>query len=169
MSDSSATSTLIRKNKWTRQEDQQLRAAVVICGSGSWNRVATFVPTRTGKQCRERWIGQLTPAISKDDWLPEEDAVLLRAHAVSGNAWTSIAVQLPGRSPLSVKNRWHWLKRRGSVRDVRPREMPERSDVLENPKPCHTLLKPLWMDDGWFEQGFQKFRVQMLTGNTGSA
>jgi hypothetical protein len=171
MSDREVTRTLLRKSKWTPQEDEQLRASVATCGTESWNRVAASIPTRTGKQCRERWIGQIAPTITKDGWLPEEDAVLIRAHSISGNRWTSITAQLPGRSPLSVKNRWHWLKRHGTVRDShsrRPRRAPDRRDVLESVKhcACRAVFEPLWMDDGWFRQGFQEFRAQMLTGNT---
>jgi hypothetical protein len=162
MSETSTTGGLSHKNKWTADEDDQLRAAVALCGAESWNRVATFVPTRTGKQCRERWISQVAPAISKEGWLPEEDAVLIRAHSILGNRWTSITAQLPGRSPLSVKNRWHWLKRRGNVRDGRPRRMARCWDFMETAKPCRAVFEPLWMDEGWFGQGFQKFQAQML-------
>jgi myb proto-oncogene protein len=157
--------SLLCKSKWTPQEDQQLRSAVAVCGTESWIRVANVVATRTGKQCRERWTEQIAPIISKDEWLPEEDAVLMRAHDISGNRWTSITTQLPGRSPLNVKNRWHWLKRHGNVKGGRSRGIPEQSDLMDTAKPCREAFEPLGMDEGWFGEGFQEFRATMLTGD----
>jgi hypothetical protein len=70
-----------------------------------------------GKQCRERWIGQLAPCVSKENWSADEDAVLIREHLAVGNKWTAIAAQLPGRSALQVKNRRNWLTRRNERAD----------------------------------------------------
>ena len=102
-----------RKQKWTHAEDSALIAAVQKLGTKSWKEIADFVPGRNGKQCRERWTGQLCPSISKDIWTPEEDSQLIRAQQMNGNKWASIAKTLPGRSSIAVKNRWGWLHRHG--------------------------------------------------------
>jgi len=39
----------------------------------AWNRLATKMDTRSGKQCRERWTNHLDPDIKKGPWSEEED------------------------------------------------------------------------------------------------
>jgi hypothetical protein len=154
----------MRKTKWSLEEDEQLRLAVRSVGITSWSRVSKLIPFRTGKQCRERWVSQLAPGVSKNRWLPEEDAVVLRSHAAMGNYWTAIARNLSGRSPISVKNRWNWLQRHGSAS-----EAPENAlDVVENPppKPCQVVFEPLVFESGLFGPGFQEFQAKMLVRQT---
>jgi hypothetical protein len=150
-----------KKAKWTPEEDEQLRMAIRICGTDSWNRVADRVQTRTGKQCRERWIAQLAPTVSKEGWLPEEDVLLMQAHAQAGNRWTTIALSLPGRSSLSIKNRWHWLMRHHAI--VTPSRM-DLPDVVERSKPCRAVFDPLPIDDRPFGAAFQEFKTRMFLG-----
>jgi hypothetical protein len=163
----------LKKSKWTPVEDGQLRKAVYLFGIDSWSKISTLVPSRTGKQCRERWIGQLAPSVSKDVWSRDEDAILVRMHKVTGNRWTTIACELPGRSSLSVKNRWNWLVRHNgiapdAIRGASPVSLQIKSgsppDILEDPKPCQTILAPLMIDDSLFGAAFQEFQAKMLTG-----
>jgi hypothetical protein len=154
-----------KKSKWTQQEDDQLQAAVQAFGTNSWNTVASHVPSRTGKQCRERWIGQLSPLVSKDVWMPEEDAILLQHHAQIGNHWTSIALQLPGRTALQVKNRWNWLVRHRPPRPFsRMGPRPGSMAVVMERKPSQIILEPIAFDDGLFGTAFQQFQARMLMG-----
>jgi hypothetical protein len=100
-----------KKAKWSTEEDELLRQFVEIHGLGNWSVIAQNIPGRNGKQCRERWMNQLCPALNKDNWSPQEDAILLQQQRIFGNVWSQIAQFLPGRSPNSVKNRWSWLSR----------------------------------------------------------
>jgi hypothetical protein len=152
------------KCKWSPLEDEQLTKAIQEFGSSSWNIVGRCVPTRTGKQCRERWLGQLCPDVSKDTWLREEDAILLQAHATAGNRWAIIAAQLPGRSGLSVKNRWNWLMRHsGSVDYPSPVQSPVQApDVIEGSKPSTRALEPIGFEAGLFGARFQEFQAKMF-------
>lgn len=100
-----------KKSKWTPEEDQFLMESVNKHGMGNWSLVCQTVPGRSGKQCRERWINQLCPALNKDNWTPQEDAILIQQQRIHGNFWTKIAQFLPGRSANNVKNRWGWLSR----------------------------------------------------------
>jgi hypothetical protein len=153
-----------RKAKWTPEEDDQLRKAVLICGTDSWNRVANHLPNRTGKQCRERWIGQLAPTVSKEVWLPDEDALLLQSHARTGNRWTAIAGSLPGRSALSVKNRWHWLMRHNATGQIPMDRAIAPADVVEQSNPCHVFFEPVAIDERAFGPAFQQFKIRMFLG-----
>ncbi len=63
----------------------------------TWDEIATFVPGRTGKQCRERYVHHLAPGLRTVEWTAEEEGVLLAAQTELGNKWASIALRLPGR------------------------------------------------------------------------
>jgi hypothetical protein len=100
-----------KRVKWSMHEDELLTQAVAAYGLGNWSTVASTIPHRNAKQCRERWLNQLCPGLNKDEWTPHEDAVLLQQQRVFGNSWAQITRFLPGRAPNAAKNRWFWLSR----------------------------------------------------------
>ena len=95
------------RGSWTQQEDEQLIQAVNQFGPKKWIEIAKFVPTRTSKQCRERWHHRLDPEIKHEPFEPWEDQIILDKQREIGNRWSLIAHQLPGRSASAVKNRWY--------------------------------------------------------------
>ena len=66
---------------------------------------------RNSKQCRERWHNHLDPSVKKGDWTPKEDAIIVAKQGEFGNQWAAITRFLPGRTDMSVKNRWHTFVR----------------------------------------------------------
>jgi hypothetical protein len=54
----------------------------------------------------------MDPELSRRDWSPEEDMMLVAKQGELGNQWAQIKQFLPGRSILAVKNRFLWLARR---------------------------------------------------------
>lgn len=98
---------IITRGAWTQQEDEQLSTAVNQLGAKKWTDIAKFVPTRTSKQCRERWYNRLAPDIKHEPFDAWEDQIILQKQKEIGNRWSVIARQLPGRSPNAIKNRWY--------------------------------------------------------------
>ena len=98
---------MVTRGSWTQVEDDLLMGAVQQFGPKKWTEVAKMVPTRTSKQCRERWFNRLSPELKHDPFEPWEDEIILQRQKEIGNRWSLIARQLPGRSPNAIKNRWY--------------------------------------------------------------
>jgi hypothetical protein len=94
--------------RWKPEEDTKLIEAVEKHGK-DWVAVATLVPGRTDKQCRERWICTLDPATAgktAGQWKPEEDAKLTKAVKKHGKNWVAIATLVPSRTDRQCRSRW---------------------------------------------------------------
>jgi len=97
-----------RKGPWLASEDERLLQLVEKYGAHDWSFIAEHIHGRVGKQCRERYFNHLAPDVRKEAWTDHEDEAIVHAHHVVGNKWTHIAKILGnGRSPNSIKNRWH--------------------------------------------------------------
>ena len=162
------------KTKWTPEEDKKLTEAVEEYGTNNWTLIASKVIGRTGKQCRERWTGQVCPTISKVSWTQEEDILLFQYQRVFGNKWAKIAQFLPNRSPISVKNRWNWYQRHQNSQIIQqslvtPFAMPVSlsSPITESPPPTVEKMKfePISsIENNIFGQGFEDFKTRMFGG-----
>jgi hypothetical protein len=95
------------KGPWTKEEDDKVVNLVRIHGVKKWSIIASQLPGRIGKQCRERWTNHLDPSLKKGNWEPQEDELIISVQKEVGNKWAYIARLLPGRSDNAVKNRFY--------------------------------------------------------------
>ncbi|GLJ45383.1 hypothetical protein SUGI_0955340 [Cryptomeria japonica] len=141
------------KGQWTPAEDSLLLHMVEKYGQQQWARIATNLPGRRGKQCRERWQNHLRPDIKREEWSLEEECLLVKLHKQFGNKWAQIARRLPGRPENAIKNHWNATLRSKNRR--KPRKVGESPSVLhdyiQRIHPLHhptTLSPPTTSQDG---------------------
>jgi myb proto-oncogene protein len=84
-----------------------LKDAVQAYGGNDWDQIAVLVPSRTEKQCNQRWHNTWT--YSK--WTEGEDLKLKNAvQAHGGKNWIEIAALVLGRTKVQCFNRWHYCQ-----------------------------------------------------------
>ncbi|KAJ1677728.1 hypothetical protein EV182_005560, partial [Spiromyces aspiralis] len=95
------------RSKWTPEEDQILKEAVMTYGEGDWQSVASCLDGRTGQQVLHRWCKSINPAIRSGRWDRNEDAALLAAVRLYGvGQWNKIAQHVPGRTDVKCRERY---------------------------------------------------------------
>lgn len=114
----------LKKGHWDKDEDSLL-ISLIREGKRNWGNVATGIPGRTSKQCRERWFNQLDPNIKRGQFSAEEDRIVLQAQKEHGNRWSRISILLPGRTEDMVKTRFRSLSRQMKV-DKPAKQAPAR-------------------------------------------
>lgn len=137
------------KGHWSPPEDELLRR-LVATEQKNWGDVASKIPGRTSKQCRERWHNHLDPQIVRGAYTPEEDRLILEAQARLGNRWSVIAAMLPGRTEDAVKIRWKshcrvWRARK-YMRKISNSDVDNMSEPAQTPR---TPLVPSTGDYKW--------------------
>ena len=96
-----------KRRSFSIQEDCYLAQAVQKYGEKNWDKVATMVPTRNARQCKERWMSYLSPSLINGPWTKEEDDLLYKLCVTYGKHWTCLTKFFRGRSDNNLKNRWY--------------------------------------------------------------
>lgn len=74
--------------------------------------------SRTGKQCRERYMNHLDPSIKKSAWTRDEDNLIRTMHEKLGSQWSQYVPFLPGRADNAIKNRYHVISKHALACDT---------------------------------------------------
>ena len=108
----------IVKGPWTKEEDQKIIELVNKTGK-NWALISKMMPTRNGKQIRDRFLNYLDPGINKIKFTDEEDKKIIDCYIKYGSKWSIIAKYFPGRTGDMIKNRFYsCLKRKIHIYEV---------------------------------------------------
>ena len=97
----------ITKNHFTLDEDKRLKNLVAKYSDNDWKLIATYMPGRSARQCRERYIGYLSPSLVFKPWSEDEDNLLIQKLTEIGPKWSKMVPFFEGRSDCNIKNRWY--------------------------------------------------------------
>ena len=134
------------KVPWTAEDDKHLLEGVKEHGH-CWIKVATFVPRKNDRQCRERYHNHANPELKKSEWTEEELKELFEATVeyASGHdgeiVWEVIANKLQ-RSTNQCRKRWarqfqgyYVSVLRGLIKEIAEEMMPEMlKEVKKGPQ-----------------------------------
>jgi hypothetical protein len=96
----------LTKGAWTVEEDKNVLDLIKKFGK-NWSLLAKYMPSRSGKQIRDRFLNTLDPNINKDKFTPEEDKRLIQLYSKFGTSWSKLSNYFPGRTGDMIKNRFY--------------------------------------------------------------
>ena len=94
--------------KFSEQEDYILRNVVNSFGAKNWRFIASMIPNKTARQCRDRYMNYLAPGFVHSDWTKEEDQLLAARYKEIGPHWAKIQRFFPNRTSNAIKNRFNY-------------------------------------------------------------
>ncbi|OMJ86161.1 hypothetical protein SteCoe_12361 [Stentor coeruleus] len=138
---------------WTKNEDNLLKDLVSTFGLKKWKLVNKIMGkhckswNRSPKQCRDRWINNLDPDITKNTWTDQEELLLFEKHRAYGNKWSTISRYLGGRSGNSIKNHFYSIIRKNIRKYNKKRIYGDKitediPELLKKPKFYNLLVRP---------------------------
>lgn len=100
------------KNRFTEKEDNIIIEYVHKFGAHSWGRIIPYLPGRTPRQVRERYLNYLSPEVNHNEWTEEEDSLIMTLVSKIGKKWALISQSFHHRTDIAIKNRYFVLKRK---------------------------------------------------------
>jgi len=109
---STTNSNSQKRKKFSKEEDDILKRAVLEHGNVDWNLIASLLPDRSPRQCRERYKNYLAPSVLNGPWTKEEEALLEQKFSEIGAKWSRLVQYFPSRTDINIKNHWAALQNR---------------------------------------------------------
>ena len=98
--------------KFSSKEDLMLKSIVNTFGAKNWKLIASMMPNKTSRQCRDRYMNYLAPGYIYSEWMEEEDLLLESKYKEFGSQWSKIQKFFPYRTANSIKNRFNYTVNR---------------------------------------------------------
>jgi hypothetical protein len=100
------------RNMWTLDEDNAIKVAISKYRMGNYipfSTVATQIPGRNAKQIAQRWRCQLDPAISRGNFTPKEDILLIVCRLLKKMSYRHISERYMARTENQLRGRYFFL------------------------------------------------------------
>lgn len=94
--------------KFSQEEDEMIKRSVTLFGAKNWRLIASMIPGRTPRQCRDRYANYLAPGFIHTEWSAEEDNLLAEKFKIYGPKWTQMMQFFPYRTANDIKNRFNY-------------------------------------------------------------
>ena len=125
-----------KRSHFSQEEDDTLKNLVHKYGENEWGVIASEMPNRSIRQCRERWQNHLKESVHKGKWSPEEDHLLKVKYQQHGPKWKLMEQFFPGRTSINIRNRFSCLRRFN--------ELYSNNNVMYNPYQTHFNQVPIF-------------------------
>lgn len=129
-----------KRKYFSKEEDHLLQNAVIKYNYKDWNKIASFVPGKTSKQCRDRWTNYLHPSLKFEPWTSEEIFNLISLVKMYGTHWSKMKKSFPNRSSNSLKNQWHSLIKSHGIQNA-----SNFNECCLNKKQSQSIIKDNFM------------------------
>jgi hypothetical protein len=96
---------LIKKGKWTKEEDQKLLDLMDIFGK-NWTLISRLFTSRNPKQVKNRFENTLNPSLIKKKFSKEDDELIKKLYDLFGNKWSMYLNYFPYCSIKRIKTRF---------------------------------------------------------------
>ncbi|MDR3548887.1 MAG: Myb-like DNA-binding domain-containing protein, partial [Candidatus Pacebacteria bacterium] len=172
-------STRCKRCTWSEEEDQLLLSMANKSAVIDWADVAKAMsdiqprrgPTKTAKQCRERWHNRVNPIIKQNPWTPEEESNFFELHQQHGAKWSEIAVELSGRTDNTIKNFFYCRLRKVARRinkGIISDDMKTSAKEVEHTVYLITYLRSYYVaeHDGTAHPSADKYIAEMIRSST---
>lgn len=84
-------------------------------GKSNWGEIASMVPNRTTRQCRERYLHYLDPSLNNKPWTYQEDKILIEKFHEYGPKWKVLSTFFTNRTDVNIKNHYATILRRWKI------------------------------------------------------
>ena len=98
------------RERFTEFEDAKLKEMISSYGF-NWELILSNFPHKTKRQLNDRWFYYLNPELKAAPFTSQEDELLETQLNEIGPRWRIIATFFPGRTDISLKNRWKMIQR----------------------------------------------------------
>jgi hypothetical protein len=121
-----------KKKAYSQEEERLIIELVDKYGEKDWSTIAKFIQGRNRKQLRDHYINFIKNKPNKNDFTSEEDKQILQMVGEYGHRWQKIADNMPGRTPIMIKNRYNMkLKKKSKGKSSKTQSLNDFSSKNE--------------------------------------
>lgn len=128
------------RQRFTPEEDARLDAIVRQLGASKWRLIASFLPGKTARQCRDRYQNYLNPKYKNEPWTLEEDMLLYQKIQEVGPTFRALAPFFPDRSKDNINNKLKNWVFSNAIKEIKVKKTSQKRKTDEFDFSIESLL-----------------------------